>query len=182
MTQQDWWPPDRRRRTRPAPQGAPPPPAPSPTDKNGGRVAASGPGRPKVEWSADEWVERANRAVTRARELGTPTAWQEASSAAAAVATMAQTMEVMSRAHQLADDMARIAAELAEKARAAAQAASVARETAKQVDGIVAGAQSANTVDAWDKALGSATATWSAVDAASLVGRPESPGAQPAPA
>jgi hypothetical protein len=104
-----------------------------------------------AEDEADNWAIETERAVSRARKVGTPEAWQEAAKAAAVVSEVAQTMQAtadaMKASLKLADaasravetakdaeqaeaDAARAVEETTEAARKAAEAARMAEQAA----------------------------------------------------
>ncbi len=80
----------------------------------------------------ENWVEKTEKAVARARAAGTSTAWQEASRAAAVVSDMAQTMQVLTHVQQIAENMDRLAADAAQKAETAGETAADAMRAADQ--------------------------------------------------
>ncbi len=91
------------------------------------------PGRREgAEDEAGHWAEQTERAVARARELGTPDAWKEAAQVALVVSEMAQIMQAAAEASQVAEDMDQAARVAAEEAEAAAQTASKAERSAKE--------------------------------------------------
>ncbi len=75
-----------------------------------------------VEDEADNWAIETERAVSRARKVGTPEAWQEAAMAAAVVSEVAQTMQATADAMQASVKMAEAASKAAEAAKVAEQA------------------------------------------------------------
>lgn len=84
------------------------------------------------EANQENWVEKTEKAVARARAAGTSTAWQEASRAAAVVSDMAQTMQVLTHVQQIAENMDRLAADAAHKAETAGETAADAMRAADQ--------------------------------------------------
>jgi len=89
----------------------------------------------RSQGAADEatsWAEQTERAVTKAKALGTPEAWQEAARVAAVVAEVAQTMQAAADATQVAGQTAKEAEDAAERAKAAARQASDARQSAER--------------------------------------------------
>jgi hypothetical protein len=91
--------------------------------------------RPSSQGGADRagnWAEEAERAVQKAKELGTPQAWQEAAEVAAVVSEMAQIMRVAAEATRVADQMGRSAKDAAQRADLAAQKASDANQSAQR--------------------------------------------------
>ena len=100
------------------------------SDDRGGRSAAS----PTIGSSEDSssreavevshWAEKTEMAVARAREIGTPQAWQQAAQSAVVVSEIAQTLQAAADAKQLAADLDNEAQEAAQRANVAAQMAS----------------------------------------------------------
>ena len=71
---------------------------------------------------ADTWAEETERAVSRAREAGTPEAWQEAAHVAAVVSEIAQTLQAKAEATKAAEEVAGAAREAERQAKLAADA------------------------------------------------------------
>jgi hypothetical protein len=132
----------------------------------------------------DAWVGETEKAVARARATGSPASWQNAAQAARTVSEIAQTLQVMTHAHQIAEQralaaeaagrQATVATQAAEEAKLAAtqtaqaaeQAALVANAAAKAAD--EARRKAEQTAQASPTALQSAhTATQAAADAKS---------------
>jgi len=84
------------------------------------------------EKDIDSWVGEIEKAVSRARTVDTPAAWQIAARAAVVVSDIAQTMLVATHAHQIAEQAAQTAEAAARQAQAAAQTADDAKRTAEQ--------------------------------------------------
>jgi hypothetical protein len=84
------------------------------------------------EKDIDTWVGEIEKAVSRARTVDTPAAWQIAARAAVVVSDIAQTMLVATHAHQIAEQATRTAEAAARQAQAAAQAADDAKRTSEQ--------------------------------------------------
>jgi hypothetical protein len=80
----------------------------------------------------DDWADQTDKAVARARSLGTPEAWEEAADAAVVVSEMARTMRSAAAASQTATQLEGVAKAAAEKARLAAESAEQARQSAQQ--------------------------------------------------
>jgi hypothetical protein len=80
----------------------------------------------------DDWADQTDKAVARARSLGTPEAWEEAADAAVVVSEMARTMRSAAAASQTATQLEGVAKAAAEKARLAAESAEEARQSAQQ--------------------------------------------------
>jgi hypothetical protein len=97
-----------RRSTHPTPDGSKP--------------SADEP-RAEVNGAVAQWVDQTEKAVARARDIGTPTAWRTAAQAAVVVAEMAQTMRVTTHAHAIAEQLAYASEIAAEDAHRATQAA-----------------------------------------------------------
>ena len=101
----------------------------------GGMPPATGSRSARSLGAGDEaanWAEQTEKAVTKAKDLGTPDAWQEAARVAAVVAEVAQTMQAAADATQAAGQTAKEAEDAAERARAAARQASEARQSAER--------------------------------------------------
>jgi hypothetical protein len=81
----------------------------------------------------NNWAEETERAVARARAVGTPAAWEEAAQAAVVVSEMARTMQAAADAKQTAEQMAKAAQEAADAAKGATKAAAEAKQTAEQM-------------------------------------------------
>jgi hypothetical protein len=92
------------------------------------------------------WVQETERAVAKARSVGTPQAWQEASRAAVVVSEMAQTMQAAADAAQEAAAMDRAAQEAAERADVAARKASDANQSVQRTAQAAEGAAEAARV------------------------------------
>jgi len=95
----------------------------------GGKPGIDDP-RPVVNGPVEQWVDETERAVVRAREVGSPAAWRTAAQAAVVVAEMAQTMRVTTHAHQIAEQLAHAAEIAAQEAHEATQAAAEATQAA----------------------------------------------------
>jgi hypothetical protein len=80
----------------------------------------------------DDWADQTDKAVARARSLGTPEAWEEAAEAAAVVSEMARTMRAAAAATQTATQLDGVAKAAADKARLAAESAEEAKQSAQQ--------------------------------------------------
>src|SRR5664280_336847 len=101
---------------------------------------------------ASNWAEETEKAVARARAVGTPEAWQAAAQAAVVVSELARTMEAEVSALQTAEQTAQTAPQVTEVARVAAQRAGDAKHKAEGLEAIVAKARAANTPAAWREA------------------------------
>ena len=97
---------------------------------------------------ASNWAEETEKAVARARAVGTPEAWQAAAQAAVVVSELARTMEAEVSALQTAEQTATTAQETEEAAKVAAQAAADAKQTVQQTDRAVQEAEEAAKVAA----------------------------------
>jgi hypothetical protein len=118
----------------------------TPAERNNGSAAGSSPASDPVrevlrrvdttngngDGNQENWVEKTEKAVARARAAGTSTAWQEASRAASVVSDMAQTMQVLTHVQQIAENMDRLAAGAVQKADTAGDAAAEAMRSADQ--------------------------------------------------
>ena len=71
------------------------------------------------EEPVDQWVREADKLVAIAWAVGTPDAWRSAARAAVVVAEIAQTMRVITHAHQIAEHTTRAAEEAVDQARTA---------------------------------------------------------------
>jgi hypothetical protein len=78
------------------------------------------------------WVGETEKAVTKAREVGTPGAWQDAAHAARVVSEIAQTLQVMTNAHQIAEQRTQSAEAATRQATLATHAADEAKRKAEQ--------------------------------------------------
>jgi len=89
---------------------------------------------PKTENGLDvaTWVGETEKAVTKAREVGTPGAWQDAAHAAQVVSEIAQTLQVMTNAHQIAEQKIQSAEAATRQATLATHAADEAKRKAEQ--------------------------------------------------
>jgi hypothetical protein len=94
----------------------------------------------------DDWADQTDKAVARARSLGTPEAWEEAADAAVVVSEMARTMRSAAAAAQTAAQLDDVAKAAADKARHAAESAEEAKQSAQQT------AESARKAEAAAKA------------------------------
>ena len=81
---------------------------------------------------ADHWAEVTEKAVARARAVGTPTAWRDAAQAAIVVSEIAQTMQVAADVKQMAALRGQAASDAAQAAQVATQAAADAKRAAEQ--------------------------------------------------
>jgi hypothetical protein len=81
---------------------------------------------------ARDWATETERAVARARETGTPGAWQEAAQVAVVVSEMAQTMQAAADTALVAAQTAAASREAAEAAKAADQKAADANQAVEQ--------------------------------------------------
>jgi len=107
------------------------PPAPPADDRKPerGELRIDDP-RAVVKGPVEQWVDETEKAVARAREVGSPAAWRTAAQAAVVVAEMAQTMRVTTHAHQIAEQLAHAAEIAAHEAHEATQAAAEATRAA----------------------------------------------------
>lgn len=94
----------------------------------------------------DDWADQTDKAVARARSLGTPEAWEAAADAAVVVSEMARTMRSAAAAAQTAARLDDIAKAAADEARHAAESAEEAKQSAQQT------AESARKAEAAAKA------------------------------
>lgn len=87
----------------------------SPAGRSGNRSA------PETADEANRWAEKTERAVARAREAGSPEAWQEAARAALVVSELAQIMQAVTHAKIAAGQAAHAAHDAAQQAEVASK-------------------------------------------------------------
>jgi hypothetical protein len=107
---------------------------------------------------SSDWAQKAERAVARAQEVGTPDAWREVAATAAVVEELAQTMVVATTAAQTSEEAGKAAEKAEEEATAAALEATEAEQSAQRAASAAQQAQAASTAAAADAARARHTA------------------------